>query len=139
MMWCHMVSCDPPPSLVLQLCHRVVLTLLPCPQVIPLSSSQLGQLVPEGYKQPVQEERVIELGSDIYKVSQPRGWASGSCAYGRHEMQGVKCTRHECSVIVNLRPLLLLIRSRHQFSSLEKNSSHCGIQTHVHLFTRQNT
>ena len=55
MMWCHMVSCDPPPSLVLQLCHRVVLTLLPCPQVIPLSSSwlgssQLGQLVPEGYK-----------------------------------------------------------------------------------------
>ena len=55
MMWCHMVSCDPPPSLVLQLYHRVVLTLLPRPQVIPLSSSwlgssQLGQLVPEGYK-----------------------------------------------------------------------------------------
>ena len=36
----------------------------------------------------------------IFKASQPRGWASGSHAYGRHEMQGVifKCTRHECSV-----------------------------------------
>ena len=31
-------------------------------------------------------------------------------------MQGVilKCTRHECSVFVNLRPHLLRIRSRHQ-------------------------
>ena len=37
----------------------------------------------------------------IYKASQPRGQASGSRAYGRHEMQGVifKCTRHECSVL----------------------------------------
>ena len=37
----------------------------------------------------------------IFKASQPRGQASGSHAYGRHEMQGViiiKCTRHECSV-----------------------------------------
>ena len=36
----------------------------------------------------------------IFKASQPRGRASGSRAYGRHEMQGViiKCTRHECSV-----------------------------------------
>ena len=34
----------------------------------------------------------------IFKASQPRGRASGSRAYGRHEMQGViiKCTRHEC-------------------------------------------
>ena len=60
---------------------------------------------------------------NIYKASQPRGRASGSRAYGRQEMQGVifKCTRHECSVFVNLRPLLLRIRSRHQFSSPEKN------------------
>ena len=38
-------------------------------------------------------------------------------------MQGVilKSTRHECSVFVNLRPYLLRIRSRHQFSSPEKN------------------
>ena len=59
----------------------------------------------------------------IFKASQPRGQASGSRAYGRHEMQGViiKCTRHECSVFVNLRPHLLRIRSRHQFSSPEKN------------------
>ena len=59
----------------------------------------------------------------IYKASQPRGRASGSRAYGRQEMQGVifKSTRHECSVFVNLRPLLLRIRSRHQFSSPEKN------------------
>ena len=66
---------------------------------------------------------MIELGSDIYKASQPRGRASGSRAYGSHEMQGVmfKCTRHECSVFVNLRPLLLCIRSRHEFSSPEKN------------------
>ena len=58
----------------------------------------------------------------IYKASQPRGRASGSRAYGRHEMQGVifKSTRHECSAFVNLRPLLLRIRSRHQFSSPEK-------------------
>ena len=58
----------------------------------------------------------------MYKASQPRDRASGSHAYGRHEMQGVifKCTRHECSVFVNLRPFLLHIRSRHQFSSLEK-------------------
>ena len=56
-------------------------------------------------------------------ASQPRGRASGSRAYGRHEMQGVifKCTRHECSVFVNLRPHLLRICSRHQFSSPEKN------------------
>ena len=35
----------------------------------------------------------------IFKASQPRGWASGSRAYEKHEMQGViiKCTRHECS------------------------------------------
>ena len=59
----------------------------------------------------------------IFKASQPRGRASGSHAYGRHEMQGamLKCTRHECSVFVNLRPHLLCIHSRHQFSSLEKN------------------
>ena len=33
----------------------------------------------------------------IFKASQPRGRASGSRAYGRHEMQGViiKYTRHE--------------------------------------------
>ena len=70
--------------------------------------------------------------SYIYKASQPRGWASGSRAYGRHEMQGVifKSTRHECSVFVNLRPLLLRIRSRHQFSSPEKTGSHCGIHMH---------
>ena len=45
----------------------------------------------------------------FFKASQPRGWVSGSRAYERHEMQGVilKCTRHECSVFVNLRPLLL--------------------------------
>ena len=51
----------------------------------------------------------------FFKASQPRGRASGSRAYERHEMQGVilKCTRHECSVFVNLRP--------HQFSSPEKN------------------
>ena len=52
-----MTSCDPPPSLVFQLCHRVVHALLPHPQVIPLSSPRLGQLVPEGDTQPVQEER----------------------------------------------------------------------------------
>ena len=42
-------------------------------------------------------------------ASQPRERASGSHAYERHEMQGVilKCTRHECSVFVNLRPHLL--------------------------------
>ena len=59
----------------------------------------------------------------IFKASQPRGRASGSRAYKRHEMQGVilKCTRHECSVFVNLKPHLLRIRSRHQFSSPEKN------------------
>ena len=35
----------------------------------------------------------------IFKASQPRGRASGSRAYGRHEMQGVIIiTRHECSV-----------------------------------------
>ena len=73
----------------------------------------------------------------IFKASQPRGRASGSRAYGRQEMQGV-IFRHECSVFVNLRPHLLRIRSRHQFSSPEKNGSHCGIQTHVHPFTRQN-
>ena len=28
----------------------------------------------------------------IFKASQPRGRASGSRAYGRHEMQGVTCT-----------------------------------------------
>ena len=56
----------------------------------------------------------------IFKASQPRGRASGSCAYERHEMQGViiKCT---CSVFVNLRPHLLHICSRHQFSSPERN------------------
>ena len=77
--------------------------------------------------------------ASIYKASQPRGWASGSRAYGRHEMQGVifKSTRHECSVVI-LRPLLLRIRSRHQFSLPEKNGSHCGIRTHVHPFTRRN-
>ena len=44
----------------------------------------------------------------VYKASQPRGRASGSRAYGRHEMQGVifKSTRHECSVFVNLWPLV---------------------------------
>ena len=54
----------------------------------------------------------------FYKASQPRGRASGSRAYERHEMQGVifKCTRHECSVFVNLWPHLLRIHSRHQFS-----------------------
>ena len=59
----------------------------------------------------------------IFKASQPRGRASGSHAYERHEMQGViiKCTRDECSVFVNLRPHLLRIRSRHQFSLPEKN------------------
>ena len=53
----------------------------------------------------------------VYKASQPRGRASGSRVYGRHEIQGVifKSTRHECSVFVNLRPHLLRIRSRHQF------------------------
>ena len=57
----------------------------------------------------------------LFKASQPRGRASGSCAYERHEIQGVilKCTRHECSV-VNLRTHLLHIHSRHQFSSPEK-------------------
>ncbi len=46
----------------------------------------------------------------MFKASQPRGRASGSRAYERHEMQGViiKFTRHECSV-VNLRPHLLRI------------------------------
>ena len=36
----------------------------------------------------------------IFKASQPRGRASGSRVYERHEMQGViiKCIRHECSV-----------------------------------------
>ena len=59
---------------------------------------------------------------NFFKASQPRGWASGSRAYERHEMQGVilKCTRHECSVFVNLSPHLLRICSRHQFSSPEK-------------------
>ena len=59
---------------------------------------------------------------NLFKASQPRGRASGSHAYGRHEMQGVilKCTRHEFSVFVNLRPHLLRIRNRHQFSSPEK-------------------
>ena len=59
----------------------------------------------------------------IFKASQPRGRASGSRAYGRHEMQGVilKYTRHKCSVFVKLRPHLLRIRGRHQFSSPEKN------------------
>ena len=63
------------------------------------------------------------VGVHIFKASQPRGRASGSRAYGRHEMQGVmpKCTRYECSVFVNLKPHLLRIRSRHQFSSPEKN------------------
>ena len=58
----------------------------------------------------------------IFKASQPRGRASGSHACEGHEMQGVifKCTRHECSVFVKLKPLLLRIRGRHQFSSLEK-------------------
>ena len=58
----------------------------------------------------------------VFKDSQPRGRASGSRAYERHEMQGViiKYTRHECSV-VNLRPHLFRIRCRHQFSSPEKN------------------
>ena len=46
-----MMSCDPPPSMVFPLCHRVVHTLLPHPQVIPLSSSRLGQLVSEGDNQ----------------------------------------------------------------------------------------
>ena len=57
----------------------------------------------------------------FFKASQPRGRASGLCAYERHEMQGVIliCTRYECSV-VNLRPHLLRIHSRHQFSSSEK-------------------
>ena len=75
----------------------------------------------------------------IYKASQPRGRASGSRAYGRQGVQGVifKSTRHECSVFVNL-PLLLHIRSTHQFSSPEKTSSHCGIRTHAHPFTRRN-
>ena len=80
----------------------------------------------------------LPLQAHIYKASQPRGRASGSRAYGRQEMQGVtfKSTRHECSVFVNLRPLLLRIRSRHQFSSPEKTGSHCGIRTHVHPFTK---
>ena len=66
--------------------------------------------------------RVHAIKFIILKASQPRGRASGSRAYERHEMQGViiKCTRHECSV-VNLRSHLLRIRSRHQFSSPEKN------------------
>ena len=42
----------------------------------------------------------------FFKASQPRGRASGSRAYERHEMQGViltcKCTRHECSVFDNV-------------------------------------
>ena len=37
-----MISCDPSPSLVFRLCHRVVHTLLPRPQVIPLSSPSWG-------------------------------------------------------------------------------------------------
>ena len=73
----------------------------------------------------------------IFKASQPRGRALGSRAYGRHEMQGViiKCTRHECSVFVNLRPHLLRIRSRHQFSSPEKNPAPTvGLEpTFIHL------
>ena len=63
-----------------------------------------------------------------------RGSGVGSRAYGRHEIQGVilKCTRQECSVFVNLRPHLLRIRSRHQFSSPKKirlplRDSGCGI------------
>ena len=46
-------------------------------------------------------------------------------------MQGVifKCTRHECSVFVNLRPLLLCIRSRHQFFLPEKYGIHTYINT----------
>ena len=32
---------------------------------------------------------VIQVYVYIYKASQPRGRASGSRAYGRHEMQGV--------------------------------------------------
>ena len=62
--------------------------------------------------------------ANIFKASQPRGQASGSRAYERHEMQGVilKCTRHECFVFVNLRPHLLCIRSRHQFSLPEKKT-----------------
>ena len=79
------------------------------------------------------------IDAHIYKASQPRGRASDSRAYGRQEMQGVifKCTRHECSVFVNLRPLLLRIHSRHQFSLPEKTGSHCEIRTHVHPFTRR--
>ena len=44
--------------------------------------------------------KVFMIMHRIFKASQPRGRASGSRAYGRHEMQGViiKCTRHECSV-----------------------------------------
>ena len=55
-------------------------------------------------------------------------------------MHGVifKSTRHECSVFVNLRPLLLRIRSRHQFSSPEKNTLGICI-LFVNPFTSFNT
>ena len=45
----------------------------------------------------------------FFKASQPRGRASGSRAYERHEMQRVilKCTRHECSVFVQRVALLI--------------------------------
>ena len=88
----------------------------------------------------VTHKEVFTVDADIFKASQPWERASGSRAYERHEMQGVtfKYTRHECSVFVNLRPHQLHIRSRHQFSSLEKTGSHCRIRTHVHPFTRQN-
>ena len=53
----------------------------------------------------------------IFKASQPRGWASGLCAY---EIQGVilKCTRHEC--IVSHSGMLLYIGI----------VSHSGTQSH---------
>ena len=59
----------------------------------------------------------------IFKASQPRGRASGSRAYGRYEMQGVIIINvlGMNALFVNLRPHLLRIRSRHQFSSPEKN------------------
>ena len=68
-------------------------------------------------------ENTSGVHTHFFKASQPRGPASGSRAYERHEMQGVilKCSRHERSVFVNLRPHLLHIRSRHQFSLPEKN------------------
>ena len=59
-------------------------------------------------------------------------------------MEGMKCRVLYLNLLgvnalfVNLRPLLLRIRSRHQFSSPEKTGSHCGIRTHVHPFTRRN-